>query len=196
MSIRTDHPTVSTGHCVSRLPKLSLPYFSGDPLAWQTFWDSFDAAVNSNTSLMGVQKFNYLRAQLQGDAARVVTGFPLTGDNYAHSVSLLKQRFGQPYKIVNAHMQALLKLSNPVNTLSSLQTFYDSIESHIRGLTSLGKSPESYGALLTPIILGKLPNDIRKNLAREHSNVEQTLDDHRSNLLKEIENFRNRNPLK
>ena len=114
-------------------------------------------------------------------------GFPLTGDNYAHSVSLLKQRFGQPYKIVNAHMQALLTLPNPVNTLSSLQTFYDSIESHIRGLTSLGKSPESYGALLTPIILGKLPNDIRKNLAREHSNVEWTLDDLRSNLLKEIQ---------
>ena len=68
-------------------------------------------------------------------------------------------------------MQALLKLPNPVNTLSSLQTFYDSIESHIRGLTSLEKSPESYGALLTPIIFGKLSNDIRKNLAREHSNV-------------------------
>ena len=70
VSIHTDHPSVSTGHCISQLPKLSLQYFSGDPLAWQTFWDSFDAAVNSNTSLTGVQKFNYLRAQLQGDAAR------------------------------------------------------------------------------------------------------------------------------
>ena len=74
-------------------------------------------------------------------------------------------------------MQALLKLFNPINTLSSLQAFYDSIESHIRGLTSLRKSPESYGPLLTPIVLGKLPNDIRKNLAREHSNMERTLDD-------------------
>ena len=104
MSVRTDYPSISTGHCISRLPKLSLPFFSGDPLTWQTFWDSFDAAVNSNASLTGVQKFNYLRAQLQGDAARVVTGFPLTDDNYAHSVSLLKQRFRQPYKLVNAHM--------------------------------------------------------------------------------------------
>ena len=68
-----------------------------------------------------------------------------------------------------------------------MQAFYDSIESHIRGLTSLGKSPESYGALFTPIILGKLPNDIRKNLAREYSNEEWTLDDLRSNLLNEIQ---------
>ena len=187
VSVRTNHTSINTSNCVSRLPKLSLPYFSGDPLTWQTFWDSFDAAVNSNASLTGVQKFNYLRAQLQGDAARVVAGFPLTDDNYVHSVTLLKQRFGQPYKLVNAHMQAFVKLPNPVNTLDSRQAFYDSIESHIRALTSLGKSPESYGALLTPIILGKLPNDIRKNLARDHSNMEWTLDDLRSNILREIQ---------
>ena len=38
----------------TRLPKLNLPYiyiyifFSGDPLMWQTFWDSFSAAVHNN----------------------------------------------------------------------------------------------------------------------------------------------------
>ena len=30
----------------SRLPKLTLPIFGGDPLKWQTFWDSFDSAVH------------------------------------------------------------------------------------------------------------------------------------------------------
>jgi len=55
--------------------------FSGDSIQWQTFWDSFDAAVHSNAGLSVVQKFNYLRAQLHGDAARVVAGFPLIGTN-------------------------------------------------------------------------------------------------------------------
>ena len=36
----------------SRLLKLTLPVFSGDPLNWQTFWDSFRAAVHTNPSLM------------------------------------------------------------------------------------------------------------------------------------------------
>ena len=112
--------------------------------------------------------------------------FLKSSHNYVHSVTLLKQRFGQPYQLVNAHMQAF-KLPNPVNTLASLQAFYDSIESHIRALTSLGKSPESYGALLTPIILCKLPTDIRMNLARDHSNMEWTLDDLRSNILRGIQ---------
>ena len=172
---------------VSRLPKLNLPYFSGDPLMWQTFWDSFSAAVHSNSSLTGIQKFNYLRTQLQGDAAKVVAGFPLTDINYEQSVTLLKERFGQPYKLVSAHMQALLNLASVSNTLPSLQSFYDTIESHVRGLASLGKHPESYGAMLTPIILGKLPKEIRKNIAREHNNVEWTLEDLRGTLLKEIQ---------
>ena len=77
---------------------INLPYFLGDPLAWQTFWDSFEAATHSNLNLTGVQKFNYLRAQLQSDTARVVAGFPLTNSNYEHSVLLLRQRFGQSYK--------------------------------------------------------------------------------------------------
>ena len=159
------HRTTDTPHQnISRLPKLNLPYFSGDPLVWQTFWDSFEAAIHSNPSLTGVQKFNYLRAQLQGDAARVIAGFPLTNSNYEHSVVLLRQRFGQSYKLVNAHMQALLNLPNPSNNHSSLQTFYDTIENHMRGLASLGKSPDTYGSLLTPIILTKLPNEIKKTL--------------------------------
>lgn len=75
-------PTPTHSGQVSRLPKLQLLTFSGDPLQWLTFWDSFDVAVNSNPSLEGVQKFNYLRAELTGEAARVIAGFPLTNTNY------------------------------------------------------------------------------------------------------------------
>ena len=62
---------------VSRLPKLTLRTFSGNILDCLTFWDSFQAAIHLNPNLSGVQKFNYLKAQLQGDAARTVEGFLL-----------------------------------------------------------------------------------------------------------------------
>ena len=134
-------PSVNTQQfATSRLPKLSLPIFSGDPLTWQTFWDSFYAAIHANTNLSGIQKFNYLKAQLQGDAARAIDGLPLSDLNYTHSVALLQDRFGQPHKLVNAHMKALLNLASPTNSLASLRMFYDSVESHIHGLSSLGKS--------------------------------------------------------
>ena len=179
------HLTPTSSH-MSRLPKLNLPTFSGNPLNWNTFWDSFNVAVNSNPNLEGVQKFNYLRAQLSGDASRAIAGFPLTNNNYKQAVDLLKARFGEPQKIINNHTQALLNLPNPTNDITSLQQFYDSMETHVRGLASLGKSQESYGDLLVPIIIGKLPNNLRRNLAREHNNLEWTFTQLRNAISKEI----------
>ena len=83
-------------------------------------------------------------------------------------------------------MQALLDLPSPNNSLAGLQFFHDSTESHMRSFSSLGKSNDSYGTLLVPIILGKLPTEIKKNLARDHENREWTIDDLQSAILKEI----------
>ena len=151
--------------------------FSGDPLIRQTFWDSFYAAIHANTSISGIQKFNYLKAQLQGDAARAIDGLPLSESNYIHSIALLQNRFGQPHKLVNAHKKALLNMASPTNNLASLRIFYDSVESHIRGLSSLGKSEHSYGDLLVPIIMSKRTTEVRRNLAREHSSSQWILTD-------------------
>ena len=38
------------------LPKLNIPTFGGDPLDWQPFWDSFEAAIHNNSQLNGAQK--------------------------------------------------------------------------------------------------------------------------------------------
>ncbi|PFX23152.1 hypothetical protein AWC38_SpisGene12298 [Stylophora pistillata] len=137
----SNNQTTSPHNHSSRLPKLNLPTFSGNPLRWFTFWDSFEAAVHSNTSLGGVQEFTYLKDQFMGDALRAVTGFPLTNSNYQQAVTLLRERFGQPNKIINAHMQALLDLSKPIYELSSLQVFYDTMENH--GPSNSNNNPQT-----------------------------------------------------
>ena len=47
-----------------RLPKLSLPKFSGSVLQWNGFRDSFQAAVHNKPSVSPINKFNYLKAKL------------------------------------------------------------------------------------------------------------------------------------
>ena len=84
-------------------------------------------------------------------------------------------------------MQSLLNIPNPSNTLNSLRTFHDSIESHSRGLSSLGKPEEAYGDQLVPIILGKMPSDIRQNLARESTTLKWTFPQLKLAILKEIQ---------
>ena len=80
-------PISATSQGITRLPKLTIPTFSGDPLQWQPFWDCFEAAVDHNPSISSVQKLNHLRAQVQGSALRVISGLPLTNTSYQHSVS-------------------------------------------------------------------------------------------------------------
>ena len=84
-------------------------------------------------------------------------------------------------------MEALLNLPSPTDHLSSLRLFYDSVETHIRGLESLGKKTETYGDILVPIIQKKLPYGIKRNLARQNGNKEWQLDNLRKAILDEIE---------
>ena len=174
---------------VARLPKLDVPSFAGDPLKWQSFWDCFEAAIHLNPHLSEVQKLSYLRAQLNGEATMVIAGLPLTNANYQHSVSLLKERYGQPHKLISAHVQALLELPKPINKLTSLQLFHDTVEGHIRCLQSLGKSPDALETLLVPIMLGKLPEETKKNMARAHESSQWTVQQLQMSLLKEIQIF-------
>ena len=114
-------PQGSRGHTegkqfATRLPKLEIPVFTGEPLDWQPFWDCFEAAIHVNPSLSAVQKLSYLRAQLRGEAARTIAGLPLTNLNYGHSVTLLRDRYGQPQRIISAHVQALLDLPSTGKT--------------------------------------------------------------------------------
>ena len=101
---------------------------------------------------------------MEGDAASIIGGFPLTDGNYVPAVTLLQERFGKQFKIVDAHMDALINVPAPSNTLNSLQSFYDTIQSHKQSLSTLEKSTDSYGTLLTSVILGKLPSDTKARI--------------------------------
>lgn len=74
----TNHNISNSSYSMSRRPKSALPTFDGNPLSWQSFWDSFRTAVHDNPHLGNIQKLNYLRAQLSGEASRSIAGFPLT----------------------------------------------------------------------------------------------------------------------
>ena len=62
-----------------------------------------------------------------------------------------------------------------VTHVTSPQQFHDSVESHTRSLAALGKNSDTYGDMLVPITLGKLPTEIKRNLARERRSDEWTL---------------------
>jgi len=173
----TTYTSARGGHRSSKLPKIKLPHFSGDILKWSEFWDAFQAEIDNDPEMPPVTKFNYLRGQLSGDSFKKIAGFSVNNANYAKALDKLKETFGKPNRIINAHFRALAALPSTSDSLVSLRSFIDSLESHVRSLESLGKESESYGTLLVCILLDKIHPSIRQNLIRSREDDDDDPDE-------------------
>ncbi|XP_062611553.1 uncharacterized protein LOC134273375 [Saccostrea cucullata] len=79
----------------------------------QTFMDCFETSDHSNNSLSDVEKFNYLRSLLCGEALKIISEFALTNSNYRQALDVLSERYGQTHKLTNAYMKKLMDLPGP-----------------------------------------------------------------------------------
>ena len=70
-----------------KLPRLTLPQFSGNILKWSSFWDSYASAAHNNPDLSDVDKFNYLRSLLEGSAYDAIAGLTLSSATYSEAIS-------------------------------------------------------------------------------------------------------------
>ena len=151
-----------------KLPKINLKKFYDNPISFNPFWDSFARAVDDNPGLSDVDKFNYLGNSLEGPAAGAIQGLLLTPKNYKSVKALLKKWFGQPQVIINAHMEGLVKISavSIDNDLRCLGLLCDQVEAHVQALQALEINSESYGKLLIPSLVEKLPPNIPLIISR------------------------------
>ena len=174
----------------AKLPKLTLKQFDGQPCEWQAFWDSFKCAIHENPGLSDVDKFNYLKSLLEKSAAATIEGLSLTESNYEIAIELLQQRFGDKQVIISSHMDSLLKLPQLRSSTDTkgLRRLYDQIEAHVRGLKSLDVPDTEYGALLLPILIGKIPDEIRILLGRKMTGETWNLNTLLENFREELEN--------
>ena len=171
-----------------KLQKIELPKFRGDVTRWLSFWDSFNSAIHTNGNVSDIDKFNYLKGLLEGSAAQSIQGLSLTSANYHEAISILKERYGNKQMIISAHMGEILKIPACVNDkASSLRTLFDKINVHTRGLASLGVSASEYGSLLIPIIMSKVPSEVRVHVSRRTTSEVWNIEDLMEVLKSEIQ---------
>ena len=92
--------------------------------------------------------------------------------------------------IISSHMDSLLKLAPLGNTpdVRKLRATYDKIEAHVRGLQALDVPTKTYGSLLVPVLMTKIPEDIRLLVGREIKDGEWNLSEILRLLRNEVEN--------
>ena len=56
---------------------------------------------------------SYLKGLLTCNAARAISGLPMTSQKYEKAIEMLKERFGRKQFLINVHMESLSKISAP-----------------------------------------------------------------------------------
>ena len=154
-----------------KLPKLSLPSFDGDITQWTSFWESFSSTIHECSSLADIDKFKYLQQALKGHAAETIAGLPISNRNYHEALELLQKRYGNKQIIISKYVETLIGLPTieSSNDLHKLRCLFDKTEATVRSLRGVGVSEDNYGTILTPIIMAKVPSELRIIISRNLS---------------------------
>ncbi|GFS48334.1 integrase catalytic domain-containing protein [Trichonephila inaurata madagascariensis] len=110
--------------------------FSGDPKEYLTFWSIF-SKIHDSEELTAIYKFQYLYQSMEPDskAARLISNFPITAENYPKAVEQLKLRFGRENLLVQIYVRDLLSLvlknATTAKYAPDLATLYDMLETKL-----------------------------------------------------------------
>ena len=164
-----------------KLPKLEIALFYGDKLKWAEFWDAFENAVHNNPKLSNIEKFNYLRSKLNGEAKRAIQGLTLSKENYGVAISILRERFGNEQEVIDLHYNKMINLSPATNRTSSLRSLLDSMEQHLRCLQVMKQNVNQ--DIFVSMIRAKLPEEALLQLEILHgTKTKWTVDALRNSL--------------
>ena len=82
-------------------------------------------------------------------------------------------------------MDALLRLESVTTSHSvrDLRRLFDDVSCQVRSLRTLGVESATYGSLLCPVLMNKIPQDLQLIISHEVSEADRTID----NILELIE---------
>ncbi|XP_058816503.1 uncharacterized protein LOC131679777 [Topomyia yanbarensis] len=144
-----------------KLPLMTLPVFSGNYLQWQSFIDLFNSMVHQNSSLaIPRQKLYFLKTNLSGEAASLISHLKIEDVNYSPALQKLKSRYDKPLEIAHNHIERFL--SQPALTSSSadgLRSLHDISDEIVRALQAMQR--EDRDTWLLFILIEKLDQETK-----------------------------------
>lgn len=115
-----------------QLPLLKLNTFDGTNEAWTPFFELFTTLVGDHPRLSKLEKLQYLRMSLTGEALDLVKHLPIIGENYEIALDTLQKRFENKRLLMSTHWGNICNFENivqqsPKSLRSLLNTFAENI---------------------------------------------------------------------
>lgn len=84
--------------------KLIIVKFNGFYMDWLCFWNIFEVEVDKCSDLVGVIKFVYFKDFLELKIRVLIDGFFFLSEGYEWVKSILKNKYGRIFEIVNVYV--------------------------------------------------------------------------------------------
>lgn len=153
----------SNESCNIKLPKISLPMFSGQYLEWITFRDLFVSLIHCNKSLDDVQRLQYLKCHLSGEAEQLLRNVPICSSNYHSSWEQLNKRYNNKKYMASCILKRFLSQKNISNeSAQSLKDLLDTSNDCLNALKNLGINVDTWDFIVIYILSLKLDSESRK----------------------------------
>lgn len=98
-----------------KLPKISIPEFSGKQDEWQPFIELFKKIVHNQESLSDSIKMQYFKTSLKDEAAKLIKHIAPSGENYRTCFELLHKRYENKRQILGNLLDQILNLLKQKN---------------------------------------------------------------------------------
>ncbi|XP_025835281.1 uncharacterized protein LOC108742837 isoform X2 [Agrilus planipennis] len=160
----TSQPTNET-HI--KLPDIRLPVFDGQLGNWLKFRDSFVSMIHENVNLDNVDKFNYLKGYVTGEAARTIEALGVSDVNYTIAWNKLKSRYEDSNALLNHHISNLYEIPKMTrNSSFELRKLIDDTTNHLLALEVLGEKIQYWDRMVIYLTSSKLHFSINKEWER------------------------------
>lgn len=161
-------------HVHTKLPKINIPPFSGEYIEWQSFYDLFSSTIHESNTLSAVQKFQYLKGLLRGEAEVLLRHMSITEANYIEALQKLKSRYDRKKIIINSFIRTFIEQPSITNAnASNVKRLMDTADEVVRGLKALGTAAEGRDSWLIYILTEKLDSNTKLLWAQASAENEQ-----------------------
>ncbi|XP_073967354.1 uncharacterized protein [Choristoneura fumiferana] len=166
---QSQHPSKSEE---IKLPKITIPQFTGNYQDWTSFHDLFISLIHNNINLGNVQKLHYLKSCLSGEPEHLLKHLPVTDSNYNLAWSMLKSRYDNKRIIVNSILSRLIN-QRKINTgtAKSIRELLDTTIECLNKLKAEGVNTESWDTIIIHLIVSKLDTETHKAWEEEVSDM-------------------------
>jgi len=150
--------TEKTTHEVP-LPHVNIPTFSGNYHNWSPFRDLFLRIIHNNKKLSNVEKMEYLKTSLSGEASKILQNLKVSDSNYETAWELLNKRYNNKRMLFISHLNNILHLRTIEGTAEDLKRIHDTTVENLRAIDNIGVSTENWETIIAHIIMEKLDKE-------------------------------------